>query len=190
MRLDDSQEGSAIIDMTNDMAKAQQKIVAVLARMLVVAPESITPEARYQELFNKDPDSVHAFAVQVERVLGVIVGDSVLDAHPTVAELAVYCVAHKANANGGRRYVVVCRMPDGNVRERIYIARGHEKAVQQAMDDGAEAVVSVEREDAEDAPLRKAGHLGKVLLPILIGIILAAMSFLFFWWRNGCPRLW
>ena len=178
------------MDVTYDVAKAQQKIVAVLARMLVVAPESIKVDARYQELFNMDPDSVHAFAVQVEQNLGVIVGDSVLDAHPPVAGLAAYCAANKANANGGRRYVVVFRMPDGSVRERIYSARGHEKAVQQAMDDGAESVLSVEREDAEDGSPRKERHLSSVLLPILIGIILAAMAFLFFWWRNGCPRFW
>ena len=178
------------MDVTYDVAKAQQKIVAVLARMLVVAPESIKTDSRYQKLFNMDPDSVHAFAVQVEQTLGVIVGDSVLDAHPTIAELAAYCAAHKANANGGRRYVVVFRMPDGSVRERIYSARGHEKAVQQAMDDGAESVLSVEREDAEDGSPRKERHLSSVLLPILIGIILAAMAFLFFWWLNGCPRFW
>ena len=173
-----------------EIEKAQQKISAVLARMLVVAPESIKVDVRYKELFNNDLDPVHAFAVQVEQALGVIVGDSVLDAHPTIAELAAYCAANKTNANGGRRYVVVCRMPDGSVRERIYTARGHEKAVQQAMNDGAEAVLSVEREDAEDSPPQKAGHLGKILLPILIGIILAGMVFLFFWWRNGRPRLW
>ena len=176
--------------MTNDVAKAQQKIVAVLARMMVVAPESIKTDSRYQKLFNMDPDSVHAFAVQVEQALGVIVGDSVLDAHPTVADLAAYYTAHKADTNGGRRYVVVCRMPGGGVCERIYSARGHEKAVQKAMDDGAEAVLSVEREDAEDTPPRKAGTFGKVLTPILIGIILSAMVFLFFWWRNGFPRFW
>ena len=81
-------------------------------------------------------------------------------------------------------------MPGGGVCERIYSARGHEKAVQKAMDDGVEAVLSVEREDAEDSPPQKTGHLGKVLLPILIGIILAGMVFLFFWWRNGRPRFW
>ena len=178
------------MSLEKEIEKAQQKISAVLARMLVVAPESIKVDVRYKELFNNDPDPVHAFAVQVEQALGVIVGDSVLDAHPTIAELAAYCAANKTNANGGRRYVVVSRMPNGSVRERIYTAHGHEKAVQQAMDDGAEAVLSVEREDAEDAPPRKAGHLGKVLLPILIGIILAGMVFLFFWWRNGRPRLW
>ncbi len=178
------------MDMTNDVAKAEKKIVAVLARMLVVPPESIKTDARYQELCNNDPDSVHAFAVQVEQALGVIVGDSVLDANPTVAELASYCAVHKADANGGRRYVVVCRMPDGSVRERIYSAHGHEKAVQQAMDDGAEAVLSVEREDVEDGSPLKERHLSSVLLPILIGIILAGMVFFFFWWRNGRPRLW
>ena len=176
--------------MKIDVAKAEQKIVAVLARMLVVVPESIKTGVRYKELFNNDPDSVHAFAVQVEQAQGVIVDASVLDAHPAVAELAAYCAAHKADANGGRRYVVVCRMPGGGVCERIYSARGHEKAVQQAMDDGAEAVLSVEREDAEDTPPRKAGTFGKVLTPILIGIILSAMVFLFFWWRNGFPRFW
>ena len=178
------------MSLEKEIEKAQQKISAILAYMLVVAPESIKTDVRYKELFNNDPDPVHAFAVQVEQTLGVIVGDSVLDAHPTIAELAAYCAANKAEANGGRRYVVVCRMPGGGVCERIYNARGHEKAVQKAMDDGAEAVLSVEREDAEDAPPRKSGHLGKVLLPILIGIILAGMVSLFFWWRNGCPRFW
>ena len=178
------------MDLTNNVAKALQKITAILARMLVVAPESIKVDVRYKELFNNDPDPVHAFAVQVEQALGVIVGDSVLDAHPTIAELAAYCAANKTNANGGRRYVVVSRMPDGSVRERIYTARGHEKAVQQAMDDGAEAVLSVEREDAEDGSPQKERHLSSVLLPILIGIILAGMAFIFFWWSNGRPRLW
>ena len=170
--------------------RIQQKIVAVLARMLVVAPESIKADARYKELFNSDPDAVHAFGVQVEKALGVMIGDSVLGAHPTIAELADWCVAHRAGMRGGRLYVVVCRMPDGSMRERIYSARGHEMAVELAMADGAEAVLSVEREDAEDGSPRKASWPGKVLLPLFLGAILAAAAFLFLWWRRGCPRFW
>ena len=128
--------------------KAQQKIVAVLSRMLLLAPESIPVDARYQELFNSDPDAVRAFAAQIEKTLGVVVGDSVFSAHPTISELAAYCAEHQAPARGERLYVVVSRMPDGGTRERIYAVRGHEKAAQLAMDDGAEAVLSVEREDA------------------------------------------
>ena len=178
------------MSQAKEIEKIQQKIVAVLARMLVIAPESVKADARYKDLFNLDPDAVHAFAVQVERELGVIIGDSVLDAHSTVSELAAYCAAHLAAAYGGRRYAVVYRMPDGSVRERIYAARGHEKAVEQAMADGAEAILSVEREDAEDGSPRKVGHFSRVLLTILIGMILAAAVFLFFWFRNGRPSFW
>ena len=41
--------------------RARQKIVAILARMLALAPESVPLDARYQELFNSDPDAVRAF---------------------------------------------------------------------------------------------------------------------------------
>ena len=170
--------------------KAQQKIVAVLARMLALAPESVQPDARYLDLFNSDPDAVRAFGAQVEKDLGVIVGDSVFSAHPTISELAAYCAEHQASARGGRLYVVVCRMPDGSTRERIYAARGHEKAAQLAMDDGAEAVVSVEREDAEDGAPSSSNALRKVIFPLLVGLLVAGAIFVFFWWQRGFQPFW
>ena len=176
--------------LSKETEKAQQKIVAVLARMLVLAPESVQADARYLELFNSDPDAVRAFGAQVEKDLGVIVGDSVFSAHPTIPELAAYCAAHRAPARGERLYVVVSRMPDGSTRERIYAARGHEKAAQLAMDDGAEAVLSVEREDAEDGAPRGMGMFGKILVPLLVGILLAGAVFVFFWWRRGFQPFW
>ena len=176
--------------LPKDTEKAQQKIVAVLARMLLLAPESVRLDARYLELFNSDPDAVRAFAAQVEKSLGVIVGDSVFSAHPTIPELAAYCAEHRASARGGRGYVVVCRMPDGSTRERIYAARGHEKAAQLAMDDGAAAVLSVEREDAEDGAPSGSGATRKILVPLLVGLLLAIAVFVFFWWQRGFPRFW
>ena len=175
---------------TKEVEKVQQKIVTVLARMLIIAPESLKPDARYQELFNMDPDSVRAFAVQVENALDVIVGDSIISAYPTIAELAAYCAENRASAHGGRRYAVLCRMPDGTTRERIYAARGHEKAVQQAMADGVEAVLSVEREDVEDRAPSKAGHLAKIIGPLFLGTILAGAAFVYFWWKNGFRSFW
>ena len=166
---------------SKETEKVQQKIVAVLARMLVIAPESIPADARYLELFNSDPDAVRAFGAQVEKDLGVIVGDSVFSKHPTIPELAAYCAAHRAPARGERLYVVVSRMPDGSTRERIYAARGHEKAAQLAMDDGAEAVLSVEREDAEDGAPRGSGTLAKIFVPLFVGLLLAGTVLVFFW---------
>ena len=95
-------------------AKVSQKIAAILARMLVVAPETVKMDARYSELLGLNPEAVHNFAVRVEQTLGVTIGDSVIDAYPTVAELAAFCAKALADANGGRRYAVLCRMPDGS----------------------------------------------------------------------------
>ena len=158
--------------------------------MLALAPESVRPDARYLDLFNSDPDAVRAFGAQVESSLGVIVGDSVFSKHPTIPDLAAYGAAHRAPARGERLYVVVSRMPDGSTRERIYAARGHEKAAQLAMDDGAEAVLSVEREDAEDGAPRGMGMFGKILVPLLVGLLLAVVVFVFFWWRRGFQPFW
>ncbi len=173
-----------------EIEKTQQKIVAVLARMLALAPESIPADARYQELFNSEPDAVRAFATQLEGSLGVNLGDSALSAYPTVADLAAYCAGHRPPARGERLYVVVSRMPDGSTRERIYAARGHEKAAQLAIDDGAVAVLSVEREDAEDVAPSGSGTFGKVFIPLFVGLLLAGMVFVFFWWRRGFQPFW
>ena len=175
---------------TKETERAQQKIVAVLARMLALAPDSVPADARYQNLFNSDPDAVRAFATQLESSLGVILGDSVLSAHPTIPELAAYCAAHRPPARGERLYVVVSRMPDGSTRERIYAARGHEKAAQLAMDDGAVAVLSVEREDAEDVAPSGHGSVYKVFVPLLWGLLIGGAVFVIFWWRRGFEKFW
>lgn len=170
--------------------KARLKIIAVLARMGGMPPEVIKADTRYNDVLRADPNAVHAFVTQVEKALGVVLGDSVLSTCTTVNELADYCTAHPAAVKGDRLYVVVCRMPDGSLRERIYAARGHEKAAQMAMDDGAAAVVSVEREDAEDGSPSGPGTLTKVLFPLLVGLLPAVAIFVYFWWKRGFARFW
>ena len=173
-----------------DVGKAQQKIVAVMARMLVLPPESVQVDVRCQDMLHTDPDALRDFVTQVEASLGVVLGDSVLTAHPTIAALAAYCAKHLSAPRGERLYVVVCQMPDGTTCERIYSARRHEQAAKQAMDDGAAAVLSVEREDAEDVAPRGTGTFGKILVPLLVGLLLAGAVFVFFWWRRGFQPFW
>ena len=173
-----------------DEGKARQKIIAVLARMMVLPPEMVKADVRFQDMLNTDPSAMREFAQQVEKALGVTLNDSALSAHPTIAELATYCAQHLSAPRGGRLYVVLCKMPDGSTRERIYAARGHEMAVQLAMDDGAEAVLSVEREDAEDGTPSSSSTLRKVLFPLLVGLLLAGAVFVLFWWQRGFPRFW
>ena len=169
----------------HDVDKAQQKIIAVLARMLELPDEMIKASARYQDALNTDPGAIRDFSLQVEKALGVTLNDSALSAHPTIAELAAYCAQRRSAPRGGRLYVVLCKMPDGTTCERIYSARRHELAAQQAIDDGAEAVLSVEREDAEDGAPSGSGMLTKVMMPILLGLIIGALICAFFWWRRG-----
>ena len=176
--------------MPKDTEKAQQKIIAVLARMLELPPEMVKADVRFQDMLNTDPSAMREFAQQVEKALGVTLNDSALSAHPTIAELATYCAQHLSTPRGERLYVVVSRMPDGSTRERIYAARGHEKAAQQAMDDGAVAVLSVEREDAEDGAPSGSGASRKIIFPLLVGLLVAGAVFIFFWWQRGFPRFW
>ena len=173
-----------------DVRKAQQKIIAVLARMLMLAPESVQVDGRYQDMLRTDPDALRMFAAQVEDALGVTLSDSALSAHPTIADLAAYCAQRLSAPRGGRLYVVLCKMPDGSTCERMYSARGHEKAAQLAMDDGAAAVLSVEREDAEDVAPNGHGSVYKVFVPLLWGILIGGAVFVFFWWRRGFEKIW
>ena len=173
-----------------DVRKAQQKIIAVLARMLMLAPESVQVDGRYQDMLRTDPDALRMFAAQVEDALGVTLSDSALSAHPTIADLAAYCAQRLSAPRGGRLYVVLCKMPDGSTCERMYSARGHEKAAQLAMDDGAAAVLSVEREDAEDVAPNGHGSVYKVFVPLLWGILIGGAVFVFFWWRRGFEKFW
>ena len=174
----------------HDVDKAQQKIIAVLARMLELPPEMVKADVRYQDMLNTDPSAMREFAQQVEKALGVTLNDSALSAHPTIAELAAYCARRLSAPRGGRLYVVLCKMPDGTTCERMYSARGHEMAAQQAIDDGAAAVLSVEREDAEDVPPSGHGSVYKVLMPLLWGLLIGGTVFIFFWWRRGFEKFW
>ena len=173
-----------------DVRKVQQKIVAVLARMLELPDEMIKASARYQDALNTDPGAIRDFSLQVEKSLGVTLSDSALSAHPTIAELAAYCAQRRSAPRGGRLYVVLCKMPDGTTCERIYSARRHELAAQQAIDDGAEAVLSVEREDAEDVAPSGHGSMYKVFVPLLWGLLIGGAVFIFFWWRRGFEKFW
>ena len=173
-----------------DTGKAQQKIIAVLARMLEVPFEMVKADVRYQDALNTDPGAIRDFSLQVEKALGVTLSDSALSAHPTVAELATYCAQRLSAPRGGRLYVVLCKMPDGSTCERIYSARRHELAAKQAMDDGAESVLSVEREDAEDVAPSGHGTVYKILTPLLWGFLIGGVIFIFFWWQRGFEKFW
>ena len=173
-----------------DEGKARQKIIAVLARMLELPDEMLKASVRYQEALHTDPSAMREFAQQVEKALGVTLNDSALSAHPTIAELATYCAQRLSAPRGGRLYVVLCKMPDGSTCERMYSARGHEKAAQQAMDDGAVAVLSVEREDAEDVAPSGHGAAYKVFVPLLWGLLIGGAVFALFWWRRGFEKFW
>ena len=173
-----------------DVKKAQQKIIAVLARMLELPEEMFKADVRYQDALHSDPGAIRDFSIQVERAVGVTLNDSTLGAHSTIAELAAYCARHLSAPRGGRLYVVLCKMPDGTTCERMYSARGHEMAAKQAIDDGAAAVLSVEREDAEDVAPSGHGSVYKVLVPLLWGILIGGAVFVFFWWRRGFEKFW
>ena len=175
---------------SDGVGKARAKIVSTLAGMLALPPEAIKPEARYADLLQADPGAIRDFTLKVEQALGVMLSDFILDAYPRVGELVDYCAAHRSVPRGERLYVVVCKMPDGSTRERIYSAPRHELAAQQAMDDGAAAVLSVEREDAEDGAPSGSGASRKIIFPLLVGLLVAGAVFVFFWWQRGFPRFW
>ncbi len=88
-------------------------------------------------------------------------------------------------------YFVVFRMKDGKVRERIYQAHGHKAAARLAMDDGAEVILSIEREDGDERELRKkVGVRSKLLLPLILGLLVSAAGVAVFWLLRGRPRFW
>ena len=173
-----------------DVNKAQQKIIAVLAHILEQPEKMVEASVRYQEALHSDPGAIRDFSIQVEKALGVTLSDSVLSTHPTVAGLATYCAQHISTPRGGRLYVLLCKMPDGTMCERIYSARGHEQAIKQAMNDGAADVLSVEREDADDRAPREYGSGSTVWVPLLLGILLGGAVFVYFWWKNGFAKFW
>ena len=92
---------------------------------------------------------------------------------------------------GASSYVVVCRMAGGKVCERHYRARGHKAAAKLAVADGAEAILSIEREDEEDGtPRKKVGLRSKLVLPLILGLLVSAVGVAVFWYLRGRPKLW
>ena len=173
-----------------EVGKAQQKIIAVLARMLELPPEMVQADIRYQDALHSDPGAIRDFSIQIEKALGVMLNDSALSAHPTIAELSTYCAQRLSAPRGERLYVVLCKMPDGTTCERIYSARRHELAAKQAINDGVEAVLSVEREDAEDVAPSGHGSVYKVLMPLIWGLLIGVVVCVFFWWKRGFEKFW
>ena len=179
--------------MNNDSETAmmQAKIVTILARVFGLSPEMIKDDVLLAEFFSNNPEGLRSFVVRLEESLKIPLGENAIDSCRTVGELAAYCVAHKASMPSGRLYVVVCRMPGGKICERHYHAKRHEEAAKLAMNDGAEEVLSIEREDQDDYGVHRKNGLWSVLMfPLLLGLLVAVAGVAFFWWRRGCPKFW
>lgn len=169
----------------------QAKIVTVLARMFNLPTEEVKENALLADFFNDGQEGLRSFVVRLEEALKIPVGEKAIESCRTVGELAAYCAAHKASMQGGRQYVVVCRMPGGRVCERHYRAKRHEDAAKLAMSDGAEEILSVEREDMDnDGVRKKVGVWSVFMLPLLLGLLVAVVGVAVFWWRRGCPKFW
>jgi len=175
----------------NEIAMMQAKIISILVRVFDLPANVLTEDARLADFFSDGQNGLRSFVVRLEDVLKIPIGETALDRCRTVGELAAYCAERKASEPSGRLYIVVCRMPGGRVCERHYRAKRHEAAAQLAMDDGAEEVLSVEREDSEDEGVRKKIGLWSVLmLPLILGLLVAVAGVAVFWWRRGCPKFW
>ena len=179
--------------MGNDKETAamQAKIITILARIFDLPAGVVKGSAILADFFSDNPDGLRTFVVKMEDALQIPLGEKAVDSCRTVDELAAYCAAHKASMQGGRGYIIVCRMPGGKICERHYRAKRHEDAAQLAMDDGAEEILSVEREDQEDDGVRKkVGVWSVLMLPLILGLLMAAAGVAVFWWRRGCPKFW
>ena len=169
----------------------QAKIVTILARVFDLPPDAIKGDVLLSDFFSDNPEGLRSFVVRLEEFLKIPLGEKAVDSSRTVGELAAYCVAHKASMPSGRLYIVVCRMPGGKVCERHYRAKRHEVAAKLAIDDGAEEILSVEREDQDEEVVRKkVGVWSILMLPLMLGLLVAVAGVAFFWWRRGCPKFW
>ena len=181
------------MDDSKELAAVQTKIVSRVARILELPTGSINKDTKLADCFETDPDAIRAFVTKLESVLDIPVSDISMEQCSTLGDLAVYCAARMASETSGRTYVVTCRMPDGSVREKYYRAKRHQIAEQLALDEGAEAILSVERADAEDR-LGKRKTISKFwrrfMLPLILGSLAAVGGVAFFWYRRGCPKLW
>lgn len=175
----------------NEVAAMQAKIVVILARVFDLPSGMIKGDVLLSDFFSDNQEGLRTFVVKLEDALQMPLGEKAVDSCRTVGELAAYCVAHKAAMPSGRLYVVVCRMPDGKVCERHYRAKRHEAAAKLAMDDGAEAILSIEREDQDDEIIsKKIGVWNVFMLPLILGLLVAVAGVAVFWWRRGCPKFW
>lgn len=59
-----------------------------------------------------------------------------------------------------------------------------------ASDGGAEAILSIEREDAEDRVRKKVGLFSKLVIPLVLGLLVSALGVAVFWFLRGRPKLW
>lgn len=59
-----------------------------------------------------------------------------------------------------------------------------------AAGDGAEAILSIEREDAEDRVRKKVGLFSKLVIPLVLGLLVSALGVAVFWFLRGRPKLW
>ena len=179
--------------MSNDSKTAamQAKIASILARVFDLPAGIVKDDTLLSEFFSDNQDGLRTFVVKLEDDLQMPLGEKAVDSCRTVGELAAYCVAQKASMPSGRQYVVVCQMPDGKVCERHYRAKRHEVAAKLAMDDGAEAILSIEREDQDEEFVRKkVGVWSVLMLPLILGLLVAVAGVAVFWWRRGCPKFW
>ena len=175
----------------SENAQMQAKIVSILVRVFDLPSEAVTESTRLADFFSCNHEGLRSFVVKLEETLKVPVGEKAVECCSTVGELAAYCAKCKSSVPSGRQYVVVCRMPGGKICERHYYAKRHEAAAQLAVDDGAEEVLSVEREDREGGSSRKqAGVWSVLVLPLMLGLLLAVAGVVFFWYIRGCPKLW
>ena len=179
--------------MGNDkeIAAMQAKIVSILARMFDLPAGVVKENSLLADFFSDNQDGLRTFVVKLEDTLQMPLGEKALDSCRTVRELAAYCVSHKASMLSGRVYIIVCRMPGGKICERHYRAKRHEDAAKLAMDDGAEEILSVEREDMDnDGVRKKVGVWSVLMLPLILGLLVAVVGVAVFWWRRGCPKFW
>ena len=153
--------------------KVQRKIAGVLARMLTIAPESVKGNVRFRDALRSDPTALRSLLMQVESALDLSLNDASIDDYPTVGELAAHCAE-------------LLSAPEEKEKAPIFMPMIMDRAkMEDAHRDGAAAVISVEREDAEDRAPRKSSALLKILLPLLVGLGLGVAIVMFYCWRHG-----
>ena len=81
-----------------------------------------------------------------------------------------------------KSYIVTCRTPDGDLKERHIEAKNHLAAVKTAAADGL-TVVSIDRDDGHESKDRSFERLKGIIGTLLAGLLLAAACVVVIWWR-------